>query len=162
MKNGILYGSFNPLHNSHIELIKEGLKYFDVLHIFVRSVPKDDIVSFDTKKMWLEKLNEEVGGKLRIYPLDFPPGNVRPDGSFDLVKIFLYTQELSGVSIDGMISGGDKDVWLKELQPAFPDKDFIVIPRSNIRSHAIRDDVEGLKKDIPDYVYRTLKELELQ
>ena len=61
-----------------------------------------------------------------------------------------------------MISGGDKDVWLKELQPAFPDKDFIVIPRSNIRSHAIRDDVDGLKNDIPDYVYRTLKELELQ
>ena len=52
MKNGILYGSFNPLHNSHIELIKEGLKYFDLLHIFVRSVPKDDIVSFDTKKIF--------------------------------------------------------------------------------------------------------------
>ena len=58
-----------------------------------------------------------------------------------------------------MISGGDKDVWLLELKPAFPEKEFIVIPRSKIRSHAIRDDVDGLKNDVPEYVYQTLKGL---
>ena len=156
MKNGILYGSFNPLHNSHITLIEEGLKHFDILHIFIRSVPKDDIVDYATKRKWLEKLNEPVGGNLRIYPLEFPPESIRPDGSLDLVKIFLSTQELTGSRIDGMISGGDKDVWLQELKPAFPDREFIVIPRSTIRSHTIRSDGEALKQDVPDYVYHDI------
>ena len=159
MTNGVFYGSFNPLHNSHIGLIKEGLEHFDILHIFVRNVPEDDIVDYETKKAWLEALNEELTGKLRIYPLSIPENGIKADGSFDLVTIFLYTEKAAGVHLDGMISGGDKDIWTEALKPAFPEREFIVIPRSKIRSHSIRDNIEAFKDDVPEYVYETLKAL---
>lgn len=159
MKNGVFYGSFNPLHLSHVRVIKEGLKHFDHIHIFVREVPESDVVDFKTKKEWLETLNKELGNKLTIYPLEFPEGSIKEDGGFDLVKIFLYTEECAKVRIDGMISGGDKNAWFEALKPAFPDREFILIPRDDIRSHSIRDDVEGLKDSVPSYVYETLKDL---
>lgn len=156
MKNGVFYGTFNPLHISHVDLIKKGLEHFDVLHIFIRRT-KSDVVDFETKKSWLETLDKQLGGKLRIYPLEFPEGSVKEDGIFDLVKIFAHTEKQAGVHIDGMISGGDKDIWLTALIPAFPDREFIVIPRSSVRSHSIRDNLEELKNDVPDFVYETLK-----
>ena len=160
MKNGVLYGSFNPLHMSHVELIKKALGYFETLHIFIRSVPKADIVSYEVKKEWLEKLNEEIGAdRLRIYPLEFPEGSIKENGQFDLVAIFKSTEEKAGVRLDGMISGGDKDVWREALEPAFPDREFIVIPRSETRSWAIRENLEEMKDSVPEYVYQTLKAL---
>lgn len=155
-KNGVLFGSFNPLHLSHVSLIKEGLSSFETLHIFVRNVPEADIVDYETKKQWLETLNRELSGRLRIYPLTFPEGSIRKDGSFDLVAIFLACEKEAGVRLDGMISGGDKDVWLGSLKPAFPDREFIVIPRSETRSWAIRENIEEMKSQVPKYVYSTL------
>lgn len=156
MKNGLLYGSFNPLHNSHVDLIKKGLEYFDTLYIFVRSEGERDIADYTVKRSWLETLSAQLDRRLRIYPLEFPEGSIKPDGGFDLIRIFSHTEEQAGVRIDGMICGGDKDIWLNTLKPAFPDREFIVIPRSDIRSHKIRDDVEGLKDLVPDYVYASL------
>ena len=156
MTNGVLFGSFNPLHNSHVTLIEEGLKHFDVMHIFIRGT-KDDIVDYDTKKAWLETLDRQLGGRLKIYPLTFPDGSFREDGSYDIARIFSGCETQAGVRFDGMISGGDKDVWLDTLKPAFPDRKFIVMPRNMIRSHAIRDNIEALRNDVPEYVYQTLK-----
>ncbi len=158
MKNGLIYGSFNPLHLSHIELIKEGLKHFDTLHIFVRSEGAKDLVDYNTKKQWLETLSGELQCSLKVYPFVFPKDSIRPDGSIDLVRIFLYTQEQIECHADGLITGGDKKDWIEALTPAFPDREFMILPESELIDDNFSGDPDDFRDRIPDYVYRTLKQ----
>ena len=54
LKNGLLFGSFNPLHLSHIELLSKALESFEFMHVFVRYTDGVDMVDWDTKRNWLD------------------------------------------------------------------------------------------------------------
>ncbi len=156
MMNGLMYGSINPLHNNHIALIKTGLEHFDLLHIFVRSEGDKDLVGYETKKQWLETLGGEFGGRLRVYPLDFPEEVFDADGRIDLVKVFLRTEQLTGVHADGLITGDDKKDWIDTLQPAFPERKFVMVASNEVITYDVRENLELLKDDVPAYVYESL------
>lgn len=157
MKNGLLFGTFNPLHLSHIELIKKALEHFETLHVFVRCDPTIDLVDWDTKKKWLEKVNEECGGRLVVTKFELSVENKRYD-KLDMVGIFKQAQEISGIHIDGLICGEDMQYMVDTLKNSLPDREFVVIPRDGRSSTAVRGDLEKMKDNIPDYVYKDLKE----
>lgn len=156
-KNGLIYGSFNPLHCNHVRLIQEGFLHFDVLHIFVRSEGIKDLVDYSEKKVWLETLGQELSRDLRVYPFVFPEGSIREDHRIDLPRIFCYTEKKIGVRADGLITGGDKADWVESLSKAFPDREFVMIPENELNMVDFTADPDSFQEYVPEYVYRTLK-----
>lgn len=157
MKNGMLFGSFNPLHLSHIDLIKKALDHFEILHVIIRNNESKDMVEPETKMKWLENVNETVGGRLRLYTMELPIQDKRYD-KLDMTAIFLQSEKMTGKHIDGLICGEDMQYMIDTFKKSLPDREFIVIPRDSRSSTGIRDNIDAMKDDIPDFVYKDLKE----
>ena len=156
LKNGLLFGSFNPLHLSHIDLIEKALEHFETLHVFARHTEGVDMVDWATKRAWLERVNEQTGNRLRIYQLELKMKD-KQYARLDMAGIFLQCEEQTGVFLDGLICGEDMQYMVDTLKTALPDRTFIVIPRDARSSTGIRGDLEAMKSEIPDYVYNDLK-----
>lgn len=157
LKNGLLFGSFNPLHLSHIDLLAKALEYFETLHIFARYNEGVDMIDWDTKKKWLDRLNEKFNNRLRIYKLVLQLKD-KQYGKIDLAAMFLKCQDEAGVFLDGLICGEDMQYMVNTLKAALPDRDFIIIPRDHRSSSRVRGNLEAMKSDLPDFVYKDLKE----
>ena len=61
---GIFPGSFNPPHIGHMRTMRLALECFDMLHLFVRYNEGTDLVDWETKRGWFERINKEMGGRL--------------------------------------------------------------------------------------------------
>ncbi|MCR4833855.1 MAG: hypothetical protein K5900_09790 [Butyrivibrio sp.] len=157
LKNGLLFGSFNPLHFSHIELLSKSLETFETMHVFARYTDGVDMVDWDTKLRWLETVNESFGKRLRIYKFELAMKSKQYD-KLDMTKVFLECQERTGVFIDGLICGEDMQYMVNTLKEDLPDRYFIVIPRDSRSSSSVRDNLDEMKDEIPDYVYKDLKD----
>lgn len=156
LKNGLLFGSFNPLHLSHIELLSKSLETFEIMHVFARYTDGVDMVDWDTKLKWLETVNESLGNRLKIYKFELAMKD-KQYAKLDMAKVFLECQEKAGVFIDGLICGEDMQYMVNTLKEALPDRQFIVIPRDSRSSSSVRDNLEEMKDEIPEYVYKDLK-----
>lgn len=159
LENGLLYGSFNPMHLSHVELIEKALEHFQYLHIFARVNKGVDLVDWETKKSWLERLNrEKFDGRLRIYKLElsFHDKNY---GKLDFVESFLNSEKETGIHLDGLICGEDMQYMVDRMKAALPDRKFVVIPRDGRSSSGIRKDIDSMKEQVPDFVYEDLLRL---
>ena len=156
LENGLLFGSFNPLHLSHIELMKKALESFATLHVFVRCTEGVDLVDWETKKSWLERVNEELDGRLKIYKMDLSLKDKSYD-KLDMVGIFLEAEKQAGVHIDGLICGEDMQYMVDTFIEKLPDRTFIVIKRDGRSSTNIRSDINAMTNEIPDYVLEDVK-----
>lgn len=155
--NGLLYGSFNPLHLSHVELMEEGLRHFERLHIFARHNEGVDLVDWKTKEGWLLTLRERFEGRLSIYKLELSFRDKQYD-RLDFKQEFLDAEKKTGVRLDGLICGEDMRYMADEMKKALPDRVFYVIPRDERSSSRVREDLSAMKGDLPDFVYLDLKE----
>lgn len=157
LKNGLLFGSFNPLHLSHIDLIGKALGYFEMLHIFARYTEGVDMVDWQTKKKWLERVNEQFDDRLRIYKMEMLMKD-KQYGNLDLTAEFLKYEKQTGVTLDGLVCGEDMQYMVDVLKASLPEKTFIVLPRDPRSSSSIRGSIDAMRPDMPDYVYKDLKE----
>ncbi len=158
LKNGLLFGSFNPLHVGHFEVFEKALENFETLHVFTRYTEGVDMVDWETKKKWLERANEEnFDGRLRIYKLELRMKD-KQYGNLDMVSIFLDCEKTAGVHMDGLCCGEDMQYMVDTLKAALPDREFYLNPRGYRSSSLFREDLDKWKEEFPEYVYRDLKE----
>jgi cytidyltransferase-like protein len=156
-KNCVYVGSFNPIHIGHINAIKNILEKFEYALIFVRYNEGVDLTDWDTKKMWFDKLNEELGGRLKIYK-EVSEEKGKQYGLqlfFDFIR---KTEQVAGEEVQGFYFGDDYQKILSDLEAEFPEKKFIIGARDGYSSTAIREDLEGHKDWLPEYVYYSVKE----
>ena len=58
---GLFFGSFNPIHNGHIALIKFALEHVETLYIFFGYPPSEKVGGL-LRGQWLREICREVGG----------------------------------------------------------------------------------------------------
>ena len=156
-KSASLSGSFNPLHFDHIGAINELFALgYDRVHLFVRDNPAEDIVPWEVKQGWFEKLVESYGGRVIFHRM---PSVVRGKKYSSDIFVDMVKREdlMAGEDIHGFYFSCDHSSLVQDLIPRFPDKEFHIGNRGNgYSSTAIREDPEGHKNWMPDYVYESL------
>lgn len=159
--NGVYVGSFNPPHIGHIETMKQALETFDMLHIFVRYNKGIDLVDWDTKVEWFDRMNEELGGRLVIHKM--MNENIK-DKTYTLEDFFAFmrdTGRVIGAPVRGFVFGDDYLKLLPAFKKEFPEMVFVegirpVDGAEALSSTAIREDLEGHRRWLPEYVYTSL------
>ena len=162
--NGIYPGSFNPPHIGHIRTIRMALECFDVLHLFVRYNEGVDLVDWDTKKGWFERINEEVGGHLVIHRMENRAVTGKTYTTEDFFEFIRNTIRSVGEPVAGFVFGDDYGKLMPVFQKEFPEMYFFrgelaVSGGEKVSSTAIREDPERTRKWLPPYVYETLHRL---
>ena len=161
---GIFPGSFNPPHVGHILTITQALECFDVLHLFVRYNEGKDLVDWETKRGWFDRINEELGHRLVIHRMENPAVTGKTYTMEDFFEFIRNTVRSVGGPVSGFVFGDDYENILPAFQKEFPQMYFFKGPRPLIGSErtsstAIREDLEGHKDWLPVYVYETLRNL---
>ena len=161
---GIFPGSFNPPHVGHMLTIRLALEHFDVLHMFVRYNEGMDLVDWETKRGWFERINEEMGGRLVIHKMENQAIRGKTYTIEDFFDFIRDTVRSVGEPVSGFVFGDDYRDKLPVFQKEFPQMYFFLgLPplsgTERISSTAIREDLEGHKDWLPEYIYDTLKVL---
>ena len=162
--NGVYVGSFNPPHLGHVQAMREALEVFDVLHLFVRYNEGVDLVDWDTKRGWFERIDEELDGRLRIHKMV----NEKVKGkSYTLDEFFDFmrdTERVIGEPVAGFVFGPDYKRLLPAFKREFPTMHFDIGARpidpatgEEYSSTALRDDLEGHRDWLAPYVYESLR-----
>ena len=159
---GIFPGSFNPPHIGHMQTIRLALECFDVLHLFVRYNEGTDLVDWETKRGWFERINKEMGGRLVIHRMENQAVRGKTYTMEDFFDFIRNTIRTVGVPVSGFVFGDDYHDALPVFQKEFPQLYFFKGSRpafgaERTSSTAIREDLEGHKDWLPVYVYETLK-----
>ena len=162
--NGIYPGSFNPPHVGHIEMIEEALAYFDTLHVFVRYNEGVDLVDWDTKRRWFERINEETGGRLVIHKMENRAVTGKTytlEDFFDFIRDAVHSV---GGPVSGVALGDDYREIVPLLQKEFPKMFFLIgerpVKNGVMRSSSlIREDPEAHREWLPAFVYKTLRRM---
>lgn len=165
--NGVYVGSFNPPHAGHIETMKKALETFDTLHMFVRYNQGVDLVDWETKSAWFDRINEELGGRLVIHRMI----NEAVKGkSYTTEEFYAFIGETVQIiessggaenKVTGFVFGKEYEKIIPEIGKRYPDLHFLIVDLKmdgevKISSTAVREDLEAYKKWIPDYVYASL------
>ncbi len=157
LENGLLFGSFNPLHVGHIQVLQFALEHFEVMHVFTRYTEGVDMVDWETKLSWLNRVNEECcDGRLRFYKFVLAMKD-KQYAKLDFTGTFLECERRCGVHLDGLVCGEDMRYMADALSADLPDRTFIVHPRGEHSSSRVREDLDRWKDDLPKYVYDGLK-----
>lgn len=162
--NGVYVGSFNPPHLGHIETMREALNSFDTLHLFVRYNEGTDLTDWPTKLGWFERIDEELGGRLTIHKMVNEAIKGKTYTTQDFIEFMRDTERVIGEPVAGFVFGGEYDGLIPTFRQSFPTKHFVEGIRpmrdgQEMSSTAIRQDLEGHKSWLPDYVYQSLHEL---
>lgn len=158
---GIFPGSFNPPHMGHMLTIRLALECFDVLHMFVRYNEGVDLVDWETKRGWFERINEEMGGRLVIHKMENPSVRGKTYTMEDFFEFIRNTVRSVGEPVSGLVFGDDYEDKLPLFRKEFPQMYFFKGPRQavgteRVSSTLIREDLEGHKDLLPVYIYETL------
>ena len=156
-KSASLSGSFNPLHYDHIAAIEELFDLgYDRVHVFVRDDPASDIVPWEVKQGWFEKLYEAYDGRMLFHRMPSAVSGKHYDGGI-FENLVRTEDEMAGEPIHGFYFGCDHRKIVEELIPLFPEKEFHIGNRGKgYSSSAIREDPKGHRDWMPDYVYESL------
>ena len=159
--NAVFPGSFNPPHVAHIKTIRLALACFDVLHMFVRYNESVELVDWETKKGWFDRINEEVGGRLVIHRMENPAVKGKTYTMEDFFDFIRSAVRSVGEPVSGFVFGDDYEKLIPVFQKEFPRMYFFKGEQTKdgqerISSTAIREDLEGHRSWLPEYVYETL------
>ena len=160
--NGVYVGSFNPPHAGHTLTMREALEVFDALHVFVRYNEGVDLVDWDTKRGWFERMAEELDGRVVVHKMV----NEEVKGkSYTIDDFFVFmrdTERTIGEPVAGFVFGDDYARLLPTFEREFPGMVFHIGVRpvdasgEPYSSTAIRSDLEGHRHWLAPYVYETL------
>lgn len=162
--NGVYVGSFNPPHAGHILVMRDALGVFDVLHVFVRYNEGVDLVDWDTKRSWFERIAKDLDGRIVVHKMV----NEEVKGkSYTLEEFFDFmrnTERVIGEPVAGFVFGDDYTELLPVFAREFPGMVFHLGTRpidangEPYSSTAVRNDLEGHKQWLEPYVYDDLRE----
>ena len=160
---GIFPGSFNPPHFAHMRTIRQALECFDVLHMFVRYNEGVDLVDWETKRGWFDRINEEMDHRLVIHKMENQAVRGKSYTMEDFYEFIRDTIREVGEPVAGFVFGDDYKNLIPLFRQEFPQLYFFKGPppadgEVRLSSSAIREDLEGHKNWLPAYVYETLYE----
>ena len=163
---GIFPGSFNPPHIGHMRTMRLALECFDMLHLFVRYNEGTDLVDWETKRGWFERINEEMGGRLVIHRMENQAVRGKTYTMEDFFEFIRNAIRSVEGPVNGFVFGDDYHDTLPAFQKEFPELYFFQGSRPTVgtertTSTAIREDLEGHRDWLPVYIYETLKLLNL-
>ena len=159
---GIFPGSFNPPHIGHMRTMRLALECFDMLHLFVRYNEGTDLVDWETKRGWFERINEEMGGRLVIHRMENQAVRGKTYTMEDFFEFIRNAIRSVEGPVNGFVFGDDYHDTLPAFQKEFPELYFFQGSRPTVgtertTSTAIREDLEGHRDWLPVYIYETLK-----
>lgn len=149
-KIGMYGGTFNPMHNGHLECIIKAACMCEKLYIVLSIGNNRDEVDYRVRYRWLYQATKHIGN-VEIFTI-----------SDDCESKQEYTLEASkadsefvkkhiGEPIDVVFCGSDYDAdsfW----NVNYPDSEFYVFERNDISSTAIREDLYGHWDWLPTFV----------
>lgn len=156
-------GSFNPPHVGHMLAIKRILNMgADRIHVFVRINEGVDIVDAATKMAWFERMKEDYKstGWDKVIFHEAVSANVKgKQYSLEtLKKSISVLHEQAGEHITHYYAGADYSKYRFFWKLFAGDTRLVIGPRDEgMSSTAIRDDLEGYRFMIPDYIYEDIK-----
>lgn len=162
--NGVFVGSFNPPHKGHIRTMREALEAFDVLHVFVRYNEGVDLVDWDTKRIWFERMAESLDGRIATHKMVNEEVKGKSYTLEDFFEFMRDTERIIGEPVAGFVFGNDYTELLPAFAREFPHAFFLIAKRSvdangeEYSSTAIRNDLEGHRQWLEPYVYEDLCE----
>ena len=121
---GIFPGSFNPPHTGHLLTIRLALECFDVLHMFVRYNEGAELVDWETKRGWFDRINEEMDGRLVIHKMENQALSGKTYTMEDFFTFIRNTVRSVGGPVRGFVFGDDYKNVLPVFQKEFPQMVF--------------------------------------
>lgn len=149
-KVGMYGGSFNPMHNGHLECIIKAACMCEKLYVVLSVGTNRKEVDYKVRYRWLYNAVKHIGN-VKIIILEDQCFN-KSDYTLDVSKADSeYIKKEIGEPIDIVFCGSDYDAdsfW----NVNYPDSEFYVFERSEISSTELRKDLYGHWDWLPNFV----------
>ena len=151
----VFMGSFNPPHYGHLLSIDRILAIRKELHLFVRYNEGVDLTSRDMKMKWFEKISADRDHRVHVHMFstdDFKGKSYTGNIFASFIRLF---EEMLDRPIDEVWVGEDGVKLVEANRDQFPNISFRICERV-CNSTAIREDFEGHKDWLPDFIREDL------
>lgn len=149
-KIGMYGGTFNPMHNGHLECIIKAACMCEKLYIVLSIGNNRDEVDYKVRYRWLYQATKHIGN-VEIFTIS-DDCETKQEYTLEASKADSeYVKKHIGEPIDVVFCGSDYDAdsfW----NVNYPDSEFYVFERNDISSTAIREDLYGHWDWLPTFV----------
>ncbi len=149
-KIGMYGGTFNPMHNGHLECIIKAACMCEKLYIVLSIGNNRDEVDYKVRYRWLYQATKHIGN-VEIFTIS-DDCETKQEYTLEASKADSeYVKKHIGEPIDVVFCGSDYDAesfW----NVNYPDSEFYVFERNDISSTAIRKDLYGHWDWLPTFV----------
>ena len=149
-KVGMYGGSFNPMHNGHLECITKAACMCEELYVVLSVGNKRDEIDYRVRYRWLYQATKHIGN-VRIIILEDNCAT-KADYTLEVSKADSeYVKEQIGKHIDVVFCGSDYDensFW----NVNYPDSEFYVFDRDELSSTELRKNIYAHWDWLPNVV----------
>ncbi|MEE0862883.1 MAG: AAA family ATPase [Lachnospiraceae bacterium] len=149
-KVGMYGGSFNPMHNGHLECITKAACMCEELYVVLSVGNKRDEIDYRVRYRWLYQATKHIGN-VRIIILEDNCAT-KADYTLEVSKADSeYVKEQIGKHIDVVFCGSDYDensFW----NVNYPDSEFYVFDRDELSSTELRENIYAHWDWLPNIV----------
>ena len=149
-KIGMYGGTFNPMHNGHLECVIKAACMCEKLYIVLSIGNNRDEVDYRVRYRWLYQATKHIGN-VEIFTIS-DDCESKQEYTLEASKADSeYVKKHIGEPIDVVFCGSDYDAdsfW----NVNYPDSEFYVFERNDISSTAIREDLYGHWDWLPTFV----------
>lgn len=149
-KVGMYGGSFNPMHNGHLECITKAACMCEELYVVLSVGNKRDEIDYRVRYRWLYQATKHIGN-VRIIILEDNCAT-KADYTLEVSKADSeYVKEQIGKHIDVVFCGSDydeKSFW----NVNYPDSEFYVFDRDELSSTELRKNIYAHWDWLPNVV----------
>ena len=149
-------GSLNPPHKGHLGLFDEILKDNEKFHLFVRYNEGIDLAGRDVKAKWFERISADRDNRIIVHIFSMEDMKGKNYSPHIFANAIHYFESILGEPIDEIWAGEDATPLLEGMDKEFPNLRFVITKRNGFNSTAIRNNLEGHKDWLPDFVYEDL------